>query len=137
MVNIADDILVVGKGESLADATRDHDNTVINLLNRLSQHNLKLNPDKIKFKTSTAPFMGHILTPEGLKPSNEIATAILDMPQPSDKAATRRFLGTITYLSKSCPNLSEVVRPLCDLTHNKQEFCGLNNTAEPFHRLKN
>ena len=63
VVNIADDILVVGKGESLADATRDHDNTVINLLNRLSQHNLKLNPDKIKFKTSTAPFMGHILTP--------------------------------------------------------------------------
>ena len=57
MVNIADDILVVGKGESLADATRDHDNTVINLLNRLSQHNLKLNPDKIKFKMSTAPFM--------------------------------------------------------------------------------
>ena len=51
VVNIADDSLVVGKGESLADATRDHDNTVINLLNRLSQHNLKFNPDKIKGRT--------------------------------------------------------------------------------------
>jgi len=52
VVNIADDVLVVGKGESLADATRVHDNTVINLRNRLSQHKLnpdKLNPDKIKF----------------------------------------------------------------------------------------
>ena len=136
VVNIADDILVVGKGESLADATRDHDNTVINLLNRLSQHNLKLNPDKIKFKMSTAPFMSHILTPEGLKPSNEIATAILDMPQPSDKVATRRFLRTITYLSKSCPNLSEVVHPLCDLTHIKQEFLWSEQHSRAFSQAK-
>ena len=68
IVNIADDIIVVGRGESLEDATKDHDRTVLNLLARLSQHNLKLNPDKIQFKTSTASFMGHVLTPEGLKP---------------------------------------------------------------------
>ena len=55
VVNIADDIIVVGRGESLAEATRDHDRTVMDLLNRLSQHNLKLNTDKIKFKTPTAP----------------------------------------------------------------------------------
>jgi len=93
VVNIADDIIVIGRGETLTEATRDHDATVINLLSRLSQHNLKLNPDKIKFKTSKAPFMGHILTPEGLKPSTEIVTAVLDMPQPQDKAAIRRFWG--------------------------------------------
>ena len=69
VVKIADDIIVIGRGESLADATRDHDRTVITLLDRLSQHNLKLNPDKIKFKTSTAPFMGHVLSPQALRPS--------------------------------------------------------------------
>ena len=68
IVNIADDIIVVGRGESLEDATKDHDRTVLNLLARLSQHNLKLYADKIQFKTSTAPFMGQVLTPEGLKP---------------------------------------------------------------------
>ena len=67
--NIADDIIVVGRGESLTDAHDDHDQTVLELLERLSQHNLKLNPDKIKFKTCTAPFMGHVLSPERLKPS--------------------------------------------------------------------
>ena len=113
VVNIADDILVVGKGESLADATRDHDNTVINLLNRLSHPQ-----------------------PEELKPSNEIATAILDMLQPSDKAATRRFLGKITYLSKFCPNLSEVVRPLRDLTHIKQEFLWSEQHSRAFSQAK-
>ena len=69
VVNIADDIIVVGRGESLEDATKDHDCTVLNLLACLFQHNLKLNPDKIQFKRSTAPFMGHVLTPEGLQPS--------------------------------------------------------------------
>ena len=136
VVNIADDIIVVGRGESLADATKDHDRTVLNLLARLSEHNLKLNPDKIQFKTSTAPFMGHILTPEGLKPSTEIVTAVLEMPQPRDKAATRRFLGTITYLAKFCPNLSEVVRPLRDLTHIKQEFLWSEQHTNAFAKAK-
>ena len=71
------------------------------------------------FKTSTAPFIGHMLRPEGLKLSTEIVTAALDMPPPQDKAATLCFLGTITYLAKFCPNLSKVVRPLHNLTHLK------------------
>ena len=44
------------------------------------------------------------------------------MLQPQDKAATQCFLGTITYLSKFCPRISEVVRPLQGLTHLNQEF---------------
>lgn len=136
VVNIAEDIIVVGRGESLTDAHVDHDNTVLELLERLSQHNRKLNRDKIKFKTCTAPFMGHVLSPEGLKPSTEISNAILNMPQPQDKAATRRFLGTITYLSKFCPNLSEVVRPLRDLTHSDKEFLWADQHTEAFAKAK-
>ena len=80
--------------------------------------------------------MGHILTPEGLKPSAEITSAVLDMPQPSDKAATRRFLGLITYLSKFCLNLSEVVRPLRNLTHIKQEFLWSDQHTKAFKQAK-
>ena len=76
------------------------------------------------------------VSPEGLKPSKEIVTAILDMPQPLDKAATRRFLGTVTYLSKFCPNLSEVVRPLRDLTHIKQDFLWSEQHSKAFTHAK-
>lgn len=109
---------------------------MLRLLNRLSEHNLKVNPDKIKFKTPTAPFMGHSLTSEGLKPSIEIVTAVLDLPQPQDKAATRRFLGIITYLSKFCPNFSEVARPLRDLTHIKQDFLWSEQHSKAFTQAK-
>ena len=84
VVNIADDIIVVGRG--LSEATHDHDRTVIELMDRLSLHVLRLNLDKIKLKTCTAPFMGHILTPKGLDPSCEFANAVLSMPRPHDKA---------------------------------------------------
>lgn len=121
-MTIADDIIVISRGECLEYITKDHDLTILNLQARLFQHNLKLKPEKIRLKTSTAPFMGHVFIPEGLKPSTEMVTAVLDVPQPQDKASTRRFLGTITYLAKFSPNLSEVVRPLRDLTHINQEF---------------
>ena len=108
----------------------------LDLLNRLSQHNLKFNTDKIKFETPTAPFMGHIVTPEGLKPIKEKATSILDMPQPLDKAARCRFLGTVTYVSKFCPNLSELVCPLRDLTHIKQDFLWSEQHSKAFTQAK-
>lgn len=44
---IADDILVVGKGETIEEATIDHDNNVQQLFNRLKENNIKLNKEKI------------------------------------------------------------------------------------------
>ena len=59
------------------------------------------------------------------------------MPEPHDKAATAtRFLGTITYLSKFCPHLSEVVRPFWDLTHLNQEFLWADQHTEAFRQAK-
>ena len=69
VVNIADDIIVVGRGKSLTEATLDHDRIVTELLGHLFRHHLRLNPDKVKFKTTSVPFMGHTLTPEGLNPA--------------------------------------------------------------------
>lgn len=68
--------------------------------------------------------MDHVLTSDSLTPSPGISKAVLDMPQPENKAATCRFLGTIMYLSKFCPHLSRVVHPRRDLTHLKQHHLG-------------
>ena len=62
--------------------------------------------------------MGHLLTSDGLKPDPDKVSAILDMPTPSDIAATRRFIGTVTYLSKFLSRLSDVIKPLTALTCN-------------------
>ena len=68
VLNIANDIIVIGRRDSIDQAALDHDKTVLELLRRLTSHNLKLNPDKTRFKSQSAAFMGHVLTSDGLKP---------------------------------------------------------------------
>ena len=68
VLNIANDIIVIGRRDSIDQAALNHDKTVLELLRRLTSHNLKLNPDKIRFKSQSAAFMGHVLTSDGLKP---------------------------------------------------------------------
>ena len=80
--------------------------------------------------------MDHVLTSDSLTPSLGISKAVLDMPQPENKAATCRFLGTIMYLSKFCPHLSRVAHPLRDLTHLKQQFIWADQHTKAFQEAK-
>ena len=58
------------------------------------------------------PYIGHVLTPDGLEPDPNKVKAIVAMPATSDKQALQRLLGMITYLEKSLPNLSDVTKSL-------------------------
>ena len=60
--------------------------------------------------------MGHLLISHGLKPDPAKVSAILDMPEPADIAAVRRFIGTVNYLGKYLPRLSRVAKPVTSLT---------------------
>ena len=65
-------------------------------------------------------FLGYLrgakLTEEGVEPDQSKVEAIKEMPKPADKAALQRCLAMCQNLSKFCPNLSETVPPLGDLT---------------------
>ena len=113
---IADDILVCGAGRTFEEAVIDHDKNVVALLNRCRERNLKLNPEKMRFHQVEVPFIGHVLTNEGLLPNKEKVEAIISMPPPTDATGVRRFLGMVTYLGKFIENLSDLCEPLRILT---------------------
>ena len=46
MINIPDDILVLGTGEPYSEAAKEHDANLIPLLQRARERSLKLNPKK-------------------------------------------------------------------------------------------
>lgn len=119
---MADDILIVGRGETNEEAVRDHNRNLEMLLVRLRSSNLKLNKDKVKLCLPEVKYYGHVLTKDGVKPDKEKVSAILNMPAPEDKAGVLRFLGMITYLSKFLPKLSTVSEPLRKLTHISSDF---------------
>lgn len=64
---IADDILIVAEGENDKEATQDHDMKLRGLLERCRELNVKLNPDKLQLRLKEVPYIGHILSSEGLK----------------------------------------------------------------------
>ena len=68
---IADDVIVVGTGEDMSNAVATHDENVNNFLYRCKKHAIVLHPRKFKFRALSVPFMGNVLTKNGLKADPE------------------------------------------------------------------
>jgi len=67
-------------------------------------------------------FLGDVIACEGLKSDTEKVTAILDMPDPTNKDEFQYLQGTVNYLSKFLPYLSQVMEPVRQLTVNGVKF---------------
>ena len=133
---IADDILITGRGASIDEAVKDHDVNLRKLLDRCRKRNLKLNREKLQLKCSETPFIGHVLTPEGVKPDPRKVDAILKMERPNNVAAVRRLIGLANYLSKFLSKLSELCEPLRRLTHKDVEWSWSAVQEEAFQSIK-
>ena len=119
---IADDLLVYGERDDIETATSDHDRNVRIVLERARERNLTLNKDKVRLRLTEVPYIGHLLTADGLKPDQKKVEAILMMPKPTDVQSVKRFLGMANYLSKFLPHLSTVTEPLRQLEDKDVEW---------------
>lgn len=111
--DIVHDILCVGEGDTYENAVADHDKSLIALLKRCREKNIKLNTKKLPKRKlpkrkQEVPYIGHFLTPDGFKPDPNKVKAILEMPNPNEKQSLQRLLGMITYIAKFLPNLLDV-----------------------------
>lgn len=89
---IVDDFLIHGLDN------RDIDEKLTRVLERSREVGLKLNPKKVKLRVPEVSYVGHVFSPEGLKPDPEKIRAIDEMPHPTDKAGVLRFLGLLRLL---------------------------------------
>ncbi|KXJ07207.1 Retrovirus-related Pol polyprotein from transposon opus [Exaiptasia diaphana] len=87
IISVADDILVYGEGTDYENAKEDHDRRFVALMERCLQKNIKLNPDKLKFKQREVKFMGYIISDKGMQADPAKVKTITDMPTPENKAA--------------------------------------------------
>ncbi|XP_046862058.1 uncharacterized protein K02A2.6-like [Xenia sp. Carnegie-2017] len=127
---IMDDILVWGTTE------KEHDERIINVLNRAREINLKLKKEKTKVKVTNVDYMGHKITSDGLQSDPEKIKAILSMPIPKYKKDLQRFLGMVQYLAKFIPYLSETASPLRDMLKKGNDWCWLDQHQIVYDRIK-
>ena len=64
---IADDFIVVGYGDSLQAVSKDQDKSVSAFLQRCEEHGIRLNGDKLQLRMREVPFIGYVITSEGLQ----------------------------------------------------------------------
>ena len=119
---IADDFLIAGFGSTDHEVNQSLERNERAFFEKCRLWNLKLNRAKVKRHQPSVKFMGHPLTSQGLMPDPEKIQAILQMPEPEDVTALKRFLGMVTYLAKFIPHLSEMTEPLRRLEDKNVEF---------------
>ena len=132
---VMDDFLVVGCGDTVEEAMTNHDQNLFALLDRARERNLKLNSEKIQLRLQEVPFIGHLLTPQGLIPDPAKVEAIVNMPVPTDVKSLRKALGMINYLSKFLPNLSSCSDILRQLSRKNVEWHWDDQHAKAWNEL--
>ena len=118
VIIIADDIMVVGKQPNY----KDHDLALTMLLNTGRQCNVCLNYDKLQYKQKEVDFFGKTCMVDGQKPAQSKVKAIQEMPSPQCKKQVQSFIGMINYLSKFSAQLSELAKPIWELSKEKVPF---------------
>ena len=132
----ADDVLVVGYGETPEEIDRDHDQNCRKFLERCQEKNIRLNAKKLKFKQDEIVYMGHHYSVDGMSPDPSKVSAVKDMMPPKDQTQLRSFLSTIAYLARYLPKLSTVSEPLRRLQKKNVPFEWSSECQLAFDQIK-
>ena len=105
------------------EADIDPDKKLRAFLDRTRERNLRLNAEKMKLKMTEVPYIGHLLTREGLRVDPKKVEAIEEMPEPENAKPVQRLFGSVNYLAKFFPHLLAILEPLRWLMDKDSEWC--------------
>lgn len=113
---LQDDILVIGSGYTLEEATSDHDENFPELLKQVGEVNMKFNTNNLNLWKPKVKHMRHVLSSEGLKPELDKVKAVKEMPKPTCKQEALSMLWIFL------PQLSEIAQAIHQLTTKYDKF---------------
>ena len=124
-----DDILIASKNEEEHIKHLDH------VLSKLAENGLTIKIEKCQFFKSTCQFLGHTITNDGIKPSEEKLKTITEFQQPQSKRSIKRFIGMANFYRRFIPNCSHIMNPLYQLESSK-EFVWNEVHNQSFNKIK-
>lgn len=125
-----DDVVVYAK--NLAD----HDSKIREIFDRLSFHNLKLQPEKCNFLQKEISYLGHLICDTGIKPDPSKIEAVQNFPTPKIPQHIKSFLGLAGYYRRFISDFSGISKPLTSLLKKNTTFTWDALCDEAFRKLK-
>ena len=102
-----------------------------------ADNNLQVKPSKCSFTQSSIDFLGHFVSPSGLKPLPCHVDTILQFPPPSTVKDLQCFLGLMNLYHRSVPHAASILQPLSNaLTGSPKTFAWSPECAVTFHHAR-
>lgn len=128
--NYIDDLLIA------SSTFEEHLNHIQTVCRKLRDANLKINIQKSHFVRNEVTFLGHVLTPLGIKKDQEKVKAIMEFPKPTKIKHLRAFLGLCNYYRKFCKNYSDYPKKLSHLLKKGTPWKWGQYEEESFNEIK-
>ena len=130
VICVADDIVIH------APNVETHDVYLRELLQRCRNVGIRLNKDKSMINIDEMIYMGHKISKNGIEPDPVKVQGIMNMPNPTDKSEILTLQGTVNYLAKFLPQLSDVMQPIRELAKDDVEFVWGKAQSDAFDKVK-
>ena len=109
VVVFIDDILVYSENE------KDHEEHLRIVLTRLRDHQLYAKFSKCEFWLKEVPFLGHILSENGVSVDPSKVREVMNWKAPTTVPEIRSFLGLAGYYHHFIPDFSKIAKPMTSL----------------------
>jgi hypothetical protein len=106
------------------------------VLQRLDTAGLTLNTKKCEFATTAIRYLGHELSPEGIRPMPTLVDAVRDFPVPQDAVAVKRFVHMAGYYRRFVPDFGARMAPLTRLLKKRAPWTWTDEQQDAFEWVK-
>ena len=125
-----DDVLQLVTGTT----EQEHLANLTEVLRRMVDAGMLLQRERYQFILTHEHYLGHLVSIEGIQPTNNKIRAIRDTPEPRKLQQLRAFIGLLNLYIKFLPNLSTVLAPLYSLLQKDRHWSWAPQLQRPFQK---
>jgi hypothetical protein len=125
-----DGILIYSK------SMEEHEDQLWIVLQHLWEHQLYAKFSKCEFWIKEVPFLGHVVSPEGIVVDPSKVKEVFDWKSPMTVFEVRSFLGLADYYRRFIPKFSKIAKPVTELLKKLNKYVWSDTCDEDFNKLK-